>query len=607
MNQIDLIKTYKHSNKCTELFERSKEAKDLIISNLSGSLKAIYISIFLKKSENTNFFIFQSKENALIFLNDLKNLNVDNTFFFTDKKHLEDSVEITKLLQSLDENKNNTVISFEKAICQKLPNHHNLEKDLIKICVKQKINISSLENEFINIGFEQVDFTTRPGEFSIRGFIIDVFSFGNENPYRIVLSSNNVENIMVFNAETQLSTDDKNNIIIAPNIYDPKASNENYIFSYLKKTSTIWIEDFDLLKKNVEKEIIQDLESFYKINISNKKNKNSLSCVAFKSSIQKSFNKNIILLEKEIEKNKTDFINIIAIQSDSQKKRFKNIFNKLKYKEDYHLINLNISQGFIDYDNKISIYTDHEIFNRFHKKKYQQIYQNKKIITLKELNKLEKGDYITHYDHGVGIYDGLIKINNENKKQEVLKIKYKNEGVLYVSIHSIHKISKYKSKEDEGKININELGNPSWKKLKNKVKSKVKELAFDLVELYAERKNTKGFSYSKDSYLQNELESSFIFEDTIDQATSTDLIKKDMENSFPMDRLICGDVGFGKTELAIRASFKAIADNKQVGILVPTTVLALQHYKTFTDRLIYLLKNVLKIHSIVLLIKKTML
>ena len=583
MNINDLTKIYERKNKLSELFSIIEKNKNSTICNLSGSLKAIYLSIYIKKKPNTNFFIFQKKENALIFLNDLKNLNVDNIFFYTDKKHIEDSVEITKLLHSIDENKNSTIISFQKAICQKLPNNKALEKDLIKLSINDKININSLENNLLEKGFEQVDFTSRPGEFSIRGFIIDIFSFGNENPYRIVLSSDNIENIMTFDADSQLSTESNKNIIIAPNIYDPQKNNENYIFSYLNEKSKIWIEDLEILDKNIEKEIFRELKEFSTVNISNKINENSVNTLLFKSSIQKSFNKNINLLENEIEKNK--FKNLIAIQTESQKKRFKKIFNKLKYKKDYDIINLNISNGFIDYDNNISIYTDHEIFNRFHRKKFQQIYQNKNTVTLKELNKLEKGDYVTHYDHGIGIYDGLIKINNENRKQEVLKIKYKNEGILYVSIHSIHKISKFKSKDDEGNIKINELGNSNWKKLKNNVKKKVKQLAFNLVQLYAERKNTKGFSYSKDSYLQNELESSFIFEDTIDQAKSTDLIKKDMENSFPMDRLICGDVGFGKTELAIRASFKAIADNKQVGILVPTTVLALQHYKTFTDRL----------------------
>ena len=573
------------TNDHQEFFEKIKVKKTLTIHGLSGSLKSLYISIILGKIKKNHFFIFQNKEDSLIFLNDLNSLGILNTFFFSEKKQIEDSVELTKLAHNLEENQNNIIISFTEAISKKFPNQKVLKKDIYKLSKNDEIDIIYLENHLLNKGFEQVDFTTKPGEFSIRGFIIDIFSFSNENPYRIILSSNKVESIMTFDTETQLSKNNIDKISIAPNIYNPKIKNENYIFSYLDKESMIWLENKEIIHKHFPEELNDEINKFITINITNSKIKKSENHLIIKSTIQKSFNKNINLLEKEIEQDSNELNQIIITQSKSQKKRFKNIFNNIFFKKHYEIIKMDIAQGFIDYDNKVSIYTDHEIFNRFHKKKFKQKFSNKNPITLKELTKLEKGDYVTHFDHGIGIFDGLIVIDNDGKKQEVLKIKYKNEGVLYVSIHSIQKVSKLKSKDAEEKIKINELGGVNWKKLKNNVKQKVKKLAFNLVQLYAERKLTKGFSFSEDSYLQNELESSFIFEDTIDQSYATESIKKDMENYFPMDRLICGDVGFGKTELAVRASFKAVADNKQVGILVPTTVLALQHYKTFIERL----------------------
>ena len=585
MNQSDLISIYKNSPKINEFLEKISKTKSLTINGLAGSLKSIYISIILKKSTQNHFFIFQNKEDSLIFLNDLKTLNHLNTFFFSEKKQIEDSVELTKLLQNLEENQSHIIVSFADAISQKFPNQKSLKKDTYKLHENDELDLNYLENILLNLGFEQVDFTTKPGEFSIRGFIIDIFSFSNEEPYRIILSSNIIESIMIFDPENQLSTGSIKTISISPNIYNPKIINENYIFSYLNKDSIIWIENTDLIKKKIDNELNCEINNFSTINIIESKIRKLSNNLFFQSEIQKSFNKNINLLEKEIEDKKNTLKQIIVTQSKSQKKRFQNIFNNLTFEKDYDVIEMDITQGFIDYDNKISVYTDHEIFNRFHKKKIKRKFSNTASITLKELTKLEKGDYVTHYDHGVGIFDGLIVIKQNEKKQEVLKIKYKNEGVLYVSIHSIQKVSKFKSKNLEEKIKINELGNANWKKLKNNVKQKVKKLAFDLVHLYAERKLTKGFSYSQDSYLQNELESSFVFEDTIDQANATGSIKKDMENSFPMDRLICGDVGFGKTEIAIRAAFKAVTDNKQVCILVPTTVLAFQHYKTFLDRL----------------------
>lgn len=587
MNKEELLDLYTSSSIIQNLSSNTDSIRN--INGLSGSqLAFISSSIYVNKKVDF-FYIFQNKESALLFKNDFEILSKEKALFFSNNKQ-NSSAEIsqnTKSIFHLNDNKRNILISYKEAINKKIPNDLNFKNKVISLKIGNQININIFTEKLYGNDFENVEFVTCPGEFSIRGYIIDVFSFSNDKPFRIVLSNNTIETITIFETETQLSIKKIEEITIAPNIENINLIDSNsYIFSHLKNNTIIWIEDKNIMLSEFDKNIQLELKDFKSINFSESRKNKLKNQIIFKSNDQPSFNKDLCLLEENILKNKSLGIQtIITTNSDLQKKRFNNIFNKLNTPKDYKCCNINLSKGFVDFDLKIAIYTDHEIFKRFYKNNNTSYFKKTDTLTLKQLTQLKRGDFVTHYDHGVGVFDGLHTIEKNNVKQDVLKIKYKNDGVLYVSVHSIQKVSKYKSKNDEKKPKINQLGSPTWKLLKQKVKKRIKTLAFDLVKLYAVRKSTNGFSFSKDSYLQNELESSFLFEDTKDQAEATKLIKIDMEKNYPMDRLICGDVGFGKTEIAIRAAFKSVADNKQVAILVPTTVLALQHYKTVSERL----------------------
>ena len=589
MNTEDLLNLYTESSFIKNLSKNIDSISN--INGFSGSQMSFIAGAIYNLNSCNHFFIFENKESALLFKNDFEIISKKQTSLFTTntekKKSAKEITQNTKSLFEINSEKKNILISFKDAVNQKTPNSSNFKSKVLNIKIGDKIKTDSFTENLYENNFENVEFVTEPGEFSVRGYIIDVFSFSNNLPFRIVLSNNIIESISVFDIETQLSIKKNNEIVVIPNIESPTIIQKNSsIFSNLKKNTIIWIEN---RKKTVE--VLNDsiklkIKEFQIINFSTVKKNKLKNQIILKSTEQPSFNKDLLLLEDNIKKNADLGVKtIITTHSKLQEKRFHNIFHTLTINDDYKTSNLNISKGFIDYDLKLAIYTDHEIFKRFYKKRNLLFFKKTDSLTLKQLTELKRGDYVTHFDHGVGIFDGLHTIVKNHSKQDVLKIKYKNDGVLYVSVHSIQKVSKYKSKNDEKSPKINQLGNPSWKLLKQEVKKRIKLLAFDLVKLYAIRKSTKGFSFSKDSYLQNELESSFLFEDTKDQAEATKNLKIDMEKNYPMDRLICGDVGFGKTELAIRAAFKAVTDNKQVAVLVPTTVLALQHYKTFSERL----------------------
>jgi len=587
MNTEDLLNLYTDSLFIKNLSNKLDSTSN--INGFSGSQISFIAAAIYNLNNYNHFYIFQNKESALMFKNDFEIISKKTALLFTaNKEKINSSKEITENTKSLFEinsDKKNILISFKEAINQKIPNNLNFQNKVINIKIGDQINTDDFIENLYEKNFENVEFVTSPGEFSIRGYIIDIFSFSNHLPIRLVLSNDTIETITVFEIETQLSIKKIKETVIVPNIESTELiESDSSIFAHLKKNTIIWMEE---RKKIIE--LISNpsqLKQFKVINFTRLRKNKLKNQIILKSTEQPSFNKDLVLLEENIKKNNSlEIKTIITTHSQIQKKRFENIFNSLNVKQDYKSCNINISKGFIDYDLKLAVYTDHEIFKRFYKKRTPLFFKKKDTLTLKQLTELKRGDYVTHFDHGIGLFDGLHTIVKNNSKQDVLKIKYKNDGVLYVSIHSIQKVSKYKSKNDEKSPKINQLGNPSWKLLKQKVKKRIKSLAFDLVKLYAVRKSTKGFSFSKDSYLQNELESSFLFEDTKDQAEATKNLKIDMEKDYPMDRLICGDVGFGKTELAIRAAFKAVADNKQVAILVPTTVLALQHYKTFSERL----------------------
>ena len=519
----------------------------------------------------------------------------------------------SEVLNKLNNKKNPVIITYSEALSEKVISRKELKRQTISIRQKELKEIQDFENELISHKFESVNFVTDPGQYSIRGGIVDVFSYANEFPFRIEFFDDEIESIRSFDINSQLSLDIKKKISIVPNTEAKKLTETQVsLIEYLPKNSHVWIKDVnftseilnDYYQKSVNKfteltntkhldprHLFTNGELFlkqileHKIIELDKPFFNPQKVIEANCSPNTIFNKNINLLSDTlIENNSNNIQNFILCSTNEQKNRFHNILEDKFDLSQISLEQLSIHEGFTDHNNQVALYTDHQIFNRHHKFKSKTKFSDKQIITLKQLTNLKLGDYVTHIDHGIGQFSGLHKIDNNNKKQEVIKITYKGGDLLYISIHALHKISKFSAKEG-GVPNMNQLGTPTWNKSKQKTKNKIKKIAFDLISLYAKRRTIKGFSFSADSYLQYELESSFMYEDTPDQNKATIAIKNDMESQVPMDRLICGDVGFGKTEIAIRAAFKAVADNKQVAILVPTTILALQHFKTFSKRL----------------------
>ena len=573
-------------------------------------------------------FILNNKEEAAYFFNDLERIiGEDKVLFFpnsyrqpyqteeTDNSNILLRAEVLNALVKKDSTK--LIVTYPEALSEKVVTKKNLEKNTLKIKVEEELSLTFIQDIFYEYGFEKEDFVVAPGQFSVRGGIVDVFSFSNDNPYRIEFFGDEVSSIRTFDPVTQLSIKEHNSIAIIPNVQTTLIEETRTSFlDFTPNNSLYWIKDLELIAHQLKKDLDKAFEAYANVESSPfqhltppelfSSDKEFLTEIATKNTLefgsrhylkndllieynqrpQPSFNKNFDLLHDDLKERKNDgFTNLILSDSAKQAERLFQIFEDIGKQLHVSSLLLPIHEGFIDLDEKLTCYTDHQIFNRYQRFKLKSSYKKKKeALTLKEIHGLQPGDYITHIDHGVGKFSGLEKIDVQGKKQEAIRIVYSNNDLLYVSIHSLHKIAKFVGK-DGTPPKINRLGSPQWQALKKKTKSKIKEVAFDLIKLYAERKTRKGFQFSPDTYLQTELEASFIYEDTPDQYTATQDVKKDMEADYPMDRLICGDVGFGKTEIAIRAAFKAVADSKQVAILVPTTILALQHYKTFRDRL----------------------
>ncbi len=596
------------------------------LNGFVGSSKSIIASLIIKESKSPQLFILNDKESANYFINDLENLINNEIFFYPASYRRAYQIEEVdnsnvllraEVLNKLNNKRNSIIISYPEAISEKVVSRKILKKKTITLSVSEIHPPHLLEKLLIENNFTQSEFVTDPGQFSVRGGISDVFSYADENPFRIEFFDDEIESIRIFNINTQLSIEKRDKISIIPNTEAKKESEKQVSFlEYLPKGSTIWMEDtlhitgvlqhnFDKAEEEFKKqsdeskrlqispdeiftnanEFINQLQEFRFINFSSnnifEKNYEIQTNITPLTSINKKFD--ILFNELSVFQEK-GYLNIIMCSSHEQKERFQQIIENSEKEIYVTTIVGNLHEGFVDHDNKISIYTDHQIFNRHHRFRSKTKFADKQAITLKQLTNLQIGDYVTHIDHGIGEFAGLHKIDNNGKKQESIKLVYKDGDILYISIHSLHKISKYSGKEGH-KPSINQLGGSKWQTTKNKTKNRIKKIAFNLIQLYAKRKTIDGFSYSPDTYLQHELEASFIWEDTPDQTSANIAIKEDMEKSIPMDRLVCGDVGFGKTELAIRAAFKAVSDNKQVAILVPTTILALQHYKTFKNRL----------------------
>ena len=522
----------------------------------------------------------------------------------------------TEALKKLSGQDNCWIITYPEALFEKVLTKKKLVSNTMKIEVGKTYSIDFINELLLDYHFDRVNYVYEPGQFSIRGGIVDVFSYASDTPYRIEFFGNEVESIRTFNAADQLSISSHQFFSIVPNIQGKMIlDGMDSFFQYLNGDITIWIDsverakqtlknEFDKahkiydsldqeIKKTVpsdlfinDKDLVLNFENLKLVEMGTTSYFENASPINFELIPQPSFNKNFNLLIDDLAKNqKNQFKNYIFSNQAKQIERLYQIFEDIGGDVAFTPIHSALHEGFICKTLKIVCYTDHQLFERYHRFRLKEGFRKaKQALTLKEIYNLQKGDYVTHIDHGVGQFSGLETIDVNNKKQEAIRLIYKDGDVLYVGIHSLHRISKFTGKE--GSVpKMNKLGTQSWNTLKSKTKKKIKELAFDLIKLYAKRKNQPGYSFAEDTYLQNELEASFIFEDTPDQYKATQDVKKDMESQTPMDRLICGDVGFGKTEVAIRAAFKAVADSKQVAVLVPTTILSLQHYRSFKERL----------------------
>jgi len=597
----------------------------LHLKGLIGSSLSLVISEAFKTADRPFLLVFNDKEEAAFYLNDLEVLLNDKDVLFYPGSYrrpyqIEETDNANVLLRAEVLNRINSrkkpaiIVTYPDALFEKVVTRRELEKNTLKVAVGDELSIDFVNEVLFEYQFKRVDFVTEPGEFSVRGGIVDVFSFSHDEPYRIEFFGDDVDSIRTFDVETQLSTEHIKKIGIIPNVANKflEESRQSFL-KYIAQKTVVFSKNTNLLFSRIDEFFIKAEETFKALSSEIKHSEpEQLFCnsellkrqlldfsliefgtdsvfsaeqIVFNTTPQPSFNKQFNLLIEDLNSNHNKgYTNYIACVSEQQAKRFHDIFEDVEDDVHYKTVVLSLYQGFIDHDQKITCYTDHQIFERYHKFHLKNGYAKKQAITLKELTNLDVGDYVTHIDHGIGKFGGLQKIDVEGKKQEAIKLVYGERDVLYLSIHSLHKITKFNGKDGKPP-KIYKLGSKAWKTLKQKTKSRVKEIAFNLIKVYAKRKLEKGYQYKPDSYLQHELEASFIYEDTPDQITSTADIKADMESERPMDRLVCGDVGFGKTEVAIRAAFKAVDNGKQVAILVPTTILAYQHHRTISERL----------------------
>ena len=633
MSKSVVVSRYDKATKVSQIAESIQQSENKIhLKGLVGSSLSFVVNSLFHKSELPFLLIFEDKEAAAYYLNDLEQLigEKDVLFYpgsFRRPYQIEEVDNANVLLRAEVLNRINSrkkpaiIVTYPDALFEKVVTKKELDKNTLKVAVGDKISIDFINEVLFEYEFKRVDFITEPGEFSVRGGIIDVFSFSNDNPYRIEFFGNEVDSIRSFDVETQLSIEKKNKITIIPNVENKFFQEDRESFlEYISIKTSIFIQNTEGLLSKLDTLFAKAEEAFKNLNGTIKHlepeqlflNQKAFIKKALEFTIvelgskaifrtnktfefhiqpQPSFNKQFDLLLNNLNDNHFNGIkNYLFCSNDAQAKRFHDIFQTLdeanheSIRKQYDTIKFPLYQGFVDDELQIACYTDHQIFERYHKFSIKNGYAKKQTITLKELTTLSVGDYVTHIDHGIGRFGGLQKIQVEGKTQEAIKLVYADNDIVYVSIHSLYKISKFNGK-DGTPPKIYKLGSNAWKVLKQKTKARVKHIAFNLIQLYAKRRLEKGFQFKPDSYLQLELESSFIYEDTPDQTKSTQEVKADMESDRPMDRLVCGDVGFGKTEVAIRAAFKAVDNGKQVAILVPTTILAYQHYRTFSERL----------------------
>jgi transcription-repair coupling factor (superfamily II helicase) len=643
MNLQWLIDRYTQDNRLSPLANRLAlpDPQRFFIGPLHGSsAEFVFSGLFRHPSFDgfNHLVILNDAEEAAYFHNTIENLTgaLDILYFpssFKNRKNyrLLNSSHVMLRTEALmkcssPEVRKKVLVTHPEALFEKVVLARQLSGNIIPIKSGDTLPVEALMEKLTHYGFERTDFVYEPGQFAMRGGILDIYSFGNEKPYRIELFGNEVDSIRIFDPETQLSERKLLQVMIIPNVETNFDTGEKVsLLEFLPENTIVWMQDYDVIREKilvqeedlelyfrrqetspdkVEEEsddtvkhqvspgefvhaetLHEQLEKRHIIEFGYQSHWGGGLDISFRTIEQPAFNRKFELLIQDLKAwEKKGFTLFLFAENPRQLERLHSIFTDLKAEVTFTPLPTAIHEGFIDEGNKVVCYTDHQIFQRYHKYKVKQAYNKNKALTLRTLRELQPGDYVTHIDHGVGTYSGLQKIESNGRLQEAVRIIYKDGDILYVNINSLHKISKYTGKE--GTVpKINKIGSETWQRLKEKTKTKVKEVAFDLIKLYAQRKAQSGFAHSVDNYMQTELEASFIYEDTPDQSRASADVKKDMESSSPMDRLVCGDVGFGKTEVAIRAAFKSVCDSKQAVVLVPTTILAFQHYKTFSERM----------------------
>ena len=582
----------------------SSESVNTLAEKISSSNEVFCSGLFLSARwfvvsqldhDGIQLVVLPDKESAEYCAADLYNLiEGDNVFFLPDSgKSLEKSnyksslgVQRTSAVGRILDHKEGqlVIVSYPSALEEGIPQEDKIRQSVMRLKVGDEIAHEEIVQSLFDCGFQRVDFVGEPGQFAIRGAIVDIFSYSYNDPFRISFFGDEIDSINVFDCNTQLS---KEKVEIAEIYPDIAASEEGesqmLITDMLPKDTLVWLDSSDMYKN---KDFFPELECFRRIYLELPLSRQNEDAVRFSISPQPVFNKNFELLTEDIRKRLEEGFRVrIYGEKKSQLERLHSILSQNGGIMPEFVAGKNIHNGFIDNENKVCCYSDHEIFDRFHRVSIRRTVEKSEQLTINDLTSFAIGDYIVHIDYGVGIFGGLVRMKDDKgRMHEVVKLMYKDNDVVFVSVHALHKISRYKSKDSEPP-KIHKLGSKVWQNLKASTKSKVKDIAKDLIQLYAKRKGAKGFAFSPDTYLQQELESSFMYEDTPDQEKAVLAVKRDMEDDCPMDRLVCGDVGFGKTEVAVRAAFKAVTDSKQVAVLVPTTILALQHYNTFRNRL----------------------
>lgn len=637
MEVKDLLKIYSEDSIIRTSIESIKTNAITQIKGLSGSLDAVLASVNYQVNPQHNLFILNDKEDAAYFYNDLQNLlGEENVFLFPmsyKKPYQYEEIDNANVLQRAEilnqlnnEKANLLIVTYPEALSEKVINKKSLIANTLQVKVGEEFDINFISELLISYDFEKADFVYEPGQFSIRGGIVDIFSYASEYPYRIELFGDEIDSIRLFNPESQLSMHTVNQINIIPDVQNKliKETRETF-FNFIRNTSNIWIKDasycfeiiddsFKIVEQHFQEivdrsggiQVIENPESLFEtrrgiqneikkfkiIEFGTKSYYKDAEKISFQSKSQPSFNKDFKRLIDNIKENQSKhFTTIISAESLKQLSRLNSIFEEIDPFTKFNSLQISLRGGFIDEQTKVAFYTDHQIFDRYHRFKVRDKFSKSKALTMKELRALQTGDFVTHIDYGIGRFAGLEKIVVGDKEQEAVRLIYRDNDILLVNIHSLHKIAKYSGKEGAPPV-MSKLGSAEWENKKSRVKKQVKDIAKELIGLYAKRRMAPGFAFSRDGFMQAELESSFFYEDTPDQAKATGDVKDDMEKPYPMDRLVCGDVGFGKTEVAIRAAFKAVADSKQVAVLVPTTILAMQHHKTFAERLSKLPVNV---------------